>query len=171
VAGRKKSLAAGVRKTLTDTRCIFVSSNNNKKKRDMKTAKKIAFGMDRLQLMVERVLEDRYEKCLYERKPGEILMRDPKVGTVKVKVALDGCQVAPIVSNAGIWRVWAWSCALLLVLGLIVVAIQPLMFLLLGTSVVSVAMRRVWELMKQQQRVEHFALQVAYHLEHSLQQA
>ena len=131
--------------------------------------KKVGFGIDRLQLMVERTLEDKFTECLYERKLGEIKMRDPKVGEVKVKVSVEGCEVDAKVSNQAIWKVMAYSFLAFLMASFGFIFFHPFIVMMVSaTLILSIAINKVLKIMKAQQKLMHFAQKVSHHLEVSL---
>lgn len=131
--------------------------------------KKVEFGIDRLQLMVERTLEDEFTDCLYERKQGEIKMRDPKIGVVKVKVSTEGCEVDASVSNEGVWKVLGYSFLSFFIASFGFIFFHPFLVMMLSaTLILSIAVHKILKIMKAQQKLVHFAQKVSHHLETSL---
>lgn len=135
----------------------------------MKTLK---LSNDRLQLMIDRHLEQRYTTCIFQRKTGEIKMRDPKIGEVKITISEKGeCEVSAILpeTETHAWKILASGLWALLLSCIGFVFIHPVVVLLLcGGIVLFWALRKMKRKMREEQKVMIFAREVALFLESKL---
>ncbi len=133
--------------------------------------KAIKLSNDRLQLMVERSLEQRYNKCIYNRERGKIAMRDPKVGELLIEIGDEGCKVEPQVQNSQLsaWKILGLGLLGLMLASLGIAFFPPILVMIIaGGIILAWSLRRLQRIMKKQQQVMTFAKEVSLYLEHRL---